>query len=327
MSLGPGATRRTLALAICIVLEVVVVHASPAEPLPSTLLNGIGNVANSATNFLTGVVRRQKQLLHRVTDTATNYITSAVERPRNLLINATRVTTGYIDSAASKGLEFKLRRFLEKFRARMRNGIPELGIPPLEPFTLDEIDIDTDNPEIGKVHLVIEDLELRKLSTFLIDRAKLSLIGPTIAINISIPEIYASGLYNISGVLGDTYQLRGEGPFQATIRDFRAYVNTMLGYSRGMYMKSFVLDFSLRAIKIHLENFMGGLDVGKIMSKVFEELTPEALDIIKPDILPIIQNYVSSHVNETIHHLTMRDLFHILLGEYEFGDIMHLLIP
>lgn len=55
-----------------------------------------------------------------------------------------------VDSAASMGLEFKLRRFLEKFRVRMRNGIPELGIPPLEPFTLDEIDIDTDNPEIGK---------------------------------------------------------------------------------------------------------------------------------------------------------------------------------
>jgi len=32
-------------------------------------------------------------------------------------------------------------------------------------------------------------------------------------------------------------------------------------------------------------------------------------------------------VNETIHHLTMRDLFHVLLGEYEFGDITHLLIP
>lgn len=30
---------------------IAVVHASPTEPLPSTLLNGIGNVANSATNF------------------------------------------------------------------------------------------------------------------------------------------------------------------------------------------------------------------------------------------------------------------------------------
>lgn len=121
---------------------------------------------------------------------------------------------------------------------------------------------------LHRLHLVIENLELRKLSTFLIDRAKLSLIGPTIAINISIPEIYASGHYNISGILGDTYRLRGEGPFQGTIRDFRAYVNTALGYSKGMYLKSFVLDFSLRTIKIHLENFMGGVDIGKIMSKV-----------------------------------------------------------
>ncbi|KYM81367.1 hypothetical protein ALC53_08135 [Atta colombica] len=310
-----------------IALVMAMVHASPAEPLPSSLLGGIGNVANTATNFLTGVVQWQKELLHRVTDTAADYITSAVEKPRNLLLNATRMTTGYIDNAASMGLEFKLKRFLEKFRTRMRNGIAELGIPPLEPFTLDEIDIDTDNPEIGKISLVIENLELRNLSTFLIDRAKLSLIGPTITINISIPEIYASGRYNISGILGDTYPLRGAGFFQTIVRDFRVYVNTVLGYARGMYLKKFDLDFSLRAIKMHLENFMGGEEIGQIMSKVFEDLTPEALDVIKPDILPPIQDYVASHVNETIHHLTMRDLFHVLLGKYEFGDITHLLIP
>ncbi|XP_067217342.1 uncharacterized protein [Linepithema humile] len=300
------ATSRVLTM-MCIVLavEVAVEHTSATEPLPSALLGGIGNVANTATNFLT----------------------SAVERPRNLLINATRVTTGYIDSAASRGLEFKLRRFLEKFRTRMYNGIPELGIPPLEPFTLDEIDIDTDNPEIGKVHLVIENLEVRKLSTFLIDRAKLSLIGPTISINISIPEIYAKGYYNISGILGETYLLRSAGPFEVNVRDFRAYVNTVLGYARGMYLKKFDLDFSLRAIKIHLKDFMSNEEIGQIMSKVFEELTPEAIDIIKPDILPVIQDYVAGHVNETIHHLTMRDLFRTLVGEYEFGDITHLLIP
>lgn len=32
----------------------------------------------------------------------------------------------------------------------MRYGIPELDIPPLEPFHLDGVRIDTDNPEIGK---------------------------------------------------------------------------------------------------------------------------------------------------------------------------------
>lgn len=118
------------------------------------------------------------------------------------------------------------------------------------------------------MNLVIENLELRKLSTFLIDRAKLSLIGPTISINISIPEILATGYYNISGILGDMYSLRGAGPFETTVRDFHVYVNTVLGYARGMYMKRFDLDFSLRAIKIYLENFMGGEKIGQIMSKV-----------------------------------------------------------
>lgn len=67
----------------------------------------------------------------------------------------------------------------------------------------------------------------------------------------------------------------------------------------------------------------GGLSV----LQVFEELTPEAVDIIKPDILPVIRGYVANQINETIHHLTMRDLIRTLLGEYEFGDITHLLIP
>lgn len=119
-----------------------------------------------------------------------------------------------------------------------------------------------------RIHLVIENLEVRKLSTFLIDRAKLSLIGPTISINISIPEIYAKGYYNISGILGETYPLRGAGPFEMNVRDIRAYVNTVLGYARGMYLKKFNLDFSLRAIKIHLKDFMGNEEIGQIMSKV-----------------------------------------------------------
>lgn len=118
------------------------------------------------------------------------------------------------------------------------------------------------------MHLVIEDLELRKLSTFSIDRAKMSLIGPTIAVNLSIPEVYATGHYNISGVLGDMFPLHGAGSFETNIYDFQVYVNTVLGFARGVYMKRFDLDFSLRALKINLENFMGGEEIGEIMSKV-----------------------------------------------------------
>lgn len=273
--------------------------------IPSTLLGGIGNVASSATNFLA----------------------NAVEGPRNLLFNATRATTGIIDSAASKGLEFKLRKFLEKFRGRMYYGIPQLGIPVLEPFRLDEIDIDTDNPEIGNLSLVIQDLEVHRLSTFVVDRAKLSLIGPTISVNITVPQIYAEGHYNISGIVGDMFPLYGAGSFHATIYQFRLYANVVLGYSRGMYIKKLDLDFTLDSINIKLENFMGGDDIGRLMNQVFQDLTPEAVDIIKPEILPVIQDYIGGRANDTIGHLTMRDLLGVILGENEVGEFIPIVIP
>lgn len=262
-----------------------------------------------------------------MTDTASEYISSAVEKPRSLLINATRVTTDIIDSAASRGLEFKLRRFLEKFRRRMPVGIPELGIPPLEPLHLDEINLEINNRDIGNVSVTITDLTLYNLSTFVVNKAKLSLIGPTIAANVSIPRIYMEGFYNVSGILGFMVPLHGGGPFKANINDFQLYVNTVLGYSRGVYLRTFDLDFSLKSIDANLENLMQDQELNRVMSKVFQELTPEALDIIKPEILPGIQSYIGSSINDTIHHLTMRDIISVLVGQSEIREFAHLIVP
>ncbi|XP_076756364.1 uncharacterized protein LOC143426657 isoform X2 [Xylocopa sonorina] len=265
--------------------------------------------------------------IETVASTATNILSSAVEQPRNLLINATRATTGYIDSAASKGLEFKLRRFLENFRSRMPYGIPDLGIPPMEPLYLEEVDIIIDNREIGNLSIVLRNLTLHSLSTFVVNTAKLSLVGPTIAVNATIPQIQADGLYNISGMLGRSIPLHGSGPFKANINEFQLYVNTMLGFSRGVYLKTFDLDFSLKSVNIKLNNFMGDDDVGRVINKVFEELLPKILETVKPEILPNIKSYIGNRANETIHDLTMRDIINVLLGSNEVREITHILGP
>ncbi|KAF7987642.1 hypothetical protein HCN44_003505 [Aphidius gifuensis] len=291
------------------------------------ILDGITNVATSATNFLSGVVQRQKELLHHVADTASDYVTNAVEKPRSLLMNTAIMTTNYIDSAASIGLDFKLRRILEKFRSRMPYGFPELSVPVLEPLFLRNIHLETHNPEIGELIIFVDNVTVNGLSTFTVDRARLSLIGPTIAVNLTIPNTLVDGFYNMSGTFGDMYTIHGVGPFAATVTNLRIFFETVLGYSRGMYMKSFELDFSLGATSIRLGNFMGGNEVGTIMNEVFQKLTPEALEIIKPEILPQIQDFIAGRVNDTIYHLTMRDVLIFLIGENEIRNYPHLLHP
>lgn len=116
--------------------------------------------------------------------------------------------------------------------------------------------------------LTIEDLIIHNLSTFVINKAKLSLIGPTITADITIPRVYAEGIYNISGKIGNMLDLNGSGPFKADVYDFNLYVNSVLGYSRGMYLKTFYLDFSLSSIDMELGNFMEDEELSRIMSKV-----------------------------------------------------------
>ncbi|XP_012270843.1 uncharacterized protein LOC105694585 [Orussus abietinus] len=294
---------------------------------PSLVLNGITNAASTATNFLSGVLQRQKDLLHQVTDTATDYVVNAVEKPKNLLLNAGRATTDYIDSAASRGLEFKLRRLLERFREQMQEGMPDLGLPPMEPFKIRHLDFETHNKEIGVVQVSLDDLTLSQLSTFNVDRARLSLIGPTVTLNISIPTIHATGYYNLTGMLGDMFRLFGSGPFDARIHGFRFYVDTVLGYYRGVYMKTFDFDFSIESADLDLKEFMGGGEVGEVMNEVLESLTPEALQIVKPEVLPKVQDYVATKANETMRNLTTRDVIRILLGEANIRDFTHLLVP
>lgn len=141
-----------------------------------------------------------------------------------------------------------------------------------------------------RVKLELKDVEIDHLSTFLVDRARLSLIGPTIAVNITVPTIYTHGDYNLSGILGNMFPLKGSGPFQVVIYGFKAYVHTVLGYSRGMYMKSFELDFSLEAIDLALENLMGDEKVSKVMN--------EARQI---NFIHFIIHYIINFINKKIN--------------------------
>lgn len=121
---------------------------------------------------------------------------------------------------------------------------------------------------IFRLMIFVDNVTVNGLSTFVVDRARLSLIGPTIAVNLTIPNTLVDGFYNMSGILGDMFTFHGIGPFAATVTNMRIFFETVLGYSRGMYMKSFELDFSLGAVSIRLGNFMGGNEVGNIMNEV-----------------------------------------------------------
>ncbi|KAK0078746.1 hypothetical protein PV325_002133, partial [Microctonus aethiopoides] len=138
-----------LILSLVIGSNVDMANGNPESPGPSALLlDGINNVANSATNFC----------YERRRPTSKGIAASCDRHCNRLRCQCSRKTKKHTDEhsnydnklhAASIGLDFKLRRLLDKFRARMPYGFPELDIPILEPLHLNEIYLETHNSEIG----------------------------------------------------------------------------------------------------------------------------------------------------------------------------------
>ncbi|XP_025830697.1 uncharacterized protein LOC112904584 [Agrilus planipennis] len=105
----------------------------------------------------------------------------------------------------------KIINLLEEFRKRMVMGIPELGIPILEPLTIEFIDLNITH-EVGRFVGYARDIEVRHLSRFKLDHISLNLQN-RLSFNITFPYLKVIGFYEINGNVGDMFRIFGKGPF------------------------------------------------------------------------------------------------------------------
>lgn len=128
-----------------------------------------------------------------------------------------------VDHSIDRGLDIaidtrdfvanKVREAIEAFRGIMLAGSTELGIPQLEPFSVDHVDFDIHHT-IGKFKGTLDKLKIEDLSKFKLNDVTWKYIGSKLHINVSFPTIKVThGFYDIDGIIGDLFKLYGKGPF------------------------------------------------------------------------------------------------------------------
>merc|ERR1712154_517 len=91
----------------------------------------------------------------------------------------------------------------ELLKQMMPNGIPELGIPPLDPFEVPHFDIPHIQEDIITADVSIENLIIRNLSTFDTKLAHLDLESLSLSLELAINDLRGDAIYNLTGnILG-----------------------------------------------------------------------------------------------------------------------------
>merc|ERR1712117_504994 len=94
-------------------------------------------------------------------------------------------------------------------------GIPDLGIPPLDPFEVPHFDIDPidiNDPVPVKLNITIDDFVIKNLATFETQLAHLDLEGLGLELNLTIADLGGDATYSLDGTALGIFPIYGDGP-------------------------------------------------------------------------------------------------------------------
>jgi len=137
---------------------------------------------------------------------------------------------------------------IENFRDTMESGVPELGLPPLDPIHLELIDF-----KFYNLTTEFLDVDLFGFKGFVLKASSVDKKRRTWDIQYSLPKINAVGMYKLFGTIPPNLDLglsSGDERFSAD--SVEAFAKLTLG-SKGKNILVTDLDLSLELDDIHLE--------------------------------------------------------------------------
>ncbi|XP_019867007.2 uncharacterized protein LOC109595997 [Aethina tumida] len=114
-------------------------------------------------------------------------------------------------------------RGFESARPYFMKGIPELGLPPMDPFELPVMTVDRTINDLVSIKAVLRNVKMTGARNTVIDYLKADAINGTGEIRLSIPYCDLEMEYDVSGQLL-SIPLHSKGYFQGNFTDTQLYV-------------------------------------------------------------------------------------------------------
>ncbi|KAK5650548.1 hypothetical protein RI129_001577 [Pyrocoelia pectoralis] len=212
---------------------------SPAPPrfrLFPTVGAAITKFANNTIDVINGVSGVVQGGIHMVSSVV------------NRIVNSTGTTRE------------KIMRLLEEFRRYMQRGIPELGIPILEPLIIEKIEIGIASKNVGVVNGEMESVEIRRLSEFKVDYVNWD-FKHHLTLNLSFPQIDVVGQYSIDAHISKMIQVYGKGPFWLKIGGLSLGTVLQMKYDLShdppFYVEAMKIDVKLKKLNVRFLFLIG----------------------------------------------------------------------
>ncbi|KAF8790325.1 Mite allergen Der f 7 like protein [Argiope bruennichi] len=205
-------------------------------------------------------------------------------------------------------LENYLREAIENFREQMKEGIPAINMPVLDPLELKNLDINVAE-NLATMDLSIKTLTVRCLSIFNIMHLSPNLEEMYLAINLTLPEIYVHGQYRVDGKLVKIFPIYGQGYFDLNATDINISGVGKLGFTTDtVQMELLKLDLYWEHLAVFMENFLGGGSFSEVLQRIVPNVGRDIFNVYKPLMLEKMETCLTDRINNKLNQPFVKDI-------------------
>lgn len=195
-------------------------------------------------------------------------------------------------------------------KEQIRNGIPELDVPPVEPLFIDTVEM----AEMQNFKAIGRNISLNGLSNHTIHSVKVEFTddGGIVYIDLEFPEVRLDALYDVTARI--LVPIKGKGPINITTRNVRANVKLIFkvvprGGRNNVYFSSMTTlltindDFDIHFVADNFDKVLQDA-----VSQALGSSHKEVLEATKPNLEKTISERILQICNQICKHFTYDEL-------------------
>lgn len=208
-----------------------------------------------------------------------------------------------------------IREILENFREQMPEGIPDIGIPPIDPLLIPDVDENIDDG-IANMVLRMRHINITGISKFQIRLLKADLEKGFTNFSIAVPELTADGYCYMDGRILGIFPITGDGPFNIHVTqvsiDGYGNLNMSAGGDYSVYMNNLLLNLTFGSIDVEFESLLGGGRWAQTLVKLITGLAPKLFMYFHEEAMVEINKALLTLINKELEKGSLKDLLDLI---------------
>ncbi|XP_076168510.1 uncharacterized protein LOC143147279 [Ptiloglossa arizonensis] len=224
----------------------------------------------------------------------------------------TLIETKQLEQITTYGL---LDGFLEKLKGILKTGDTKLGIPKLDPLSIEHVDVNTK----GLIELKgsLDSIRGHGLSEYTVNQGDFTFAGFLANISLTWNELEVMTKYKLdNSTLADTLSIFGEGIISARVNNLTAHVEAKVGITEDqrVYIANLTLHVHLKRLDIIITGLLNDTEFSKLVSNILSELTPQMVDDYQQQLSKYASPLVMERLNNNLKGMTLDKLIDIING-------------